>query len=114
MIKKLEALERGRSNEMIVRQLLRSASSIGSNYREASQAESRADFIHKIGICAKEAAESEYWLQLLVELNPGSGTLKDLLRESGELVRILAKSCKTAKSNALLAAPAQQADGSDP
>jgi four helix bundle protein len=46
-------------------QVLKSGTSVGSNYREANRAESRADFIHKIGIAEKEASESQYWLELL-------------------------------------------------
>lgn len=45
-------------------QLLRSGTSIGANVREAQNAESKADFIHKLKIAAKEANETEYWLQL--------------------------------------------------
>lgn len=49
------------------RQLLKSGTSIGKNYREASRAESHDDFIHKVATCEKEAAETEYWIELLIE-----------------------------------------------
>jgi len=49
------------------KQLLRSGTSIGANVREAEQAESKADFIHKLSIALKEANETEYWLDLLQE-----------------------------------------------
>ena len=49
------------------RQLLRSGTSIGANVREAEQAESKADFIHKLSIALKEANETEYWVDLLHE-----------------------------------------------
>jgi four helix bundle protein len=49
---------------VIARQLLKSGTSIGANVREAQNAESKADFIHKIKIAAKEADETEYWLLL--------------------------------------------------
>lgn len=49
---------------VIARQLLKSGTSIGANVREAQNAESKADFIHKLKIAAKEADESEYWLEL--------------------------------------------------
>lgn len=52
---------------VISKQLLRSGTSIGANVREAEQAESRADFIHKLSIALKEANETEYWLDLLNE-----------------------------------------------
>ncbi len=52
---------------VLSRQLLRSGTSIGANVREAEQAESKADFIHKLAISLKEANETEYWLDLLYE-----------------------------------------------
>ena len=52
---------------VIARQLLRSGTSIGANIREAQNAESKADFIHKLKISAKEAEETEYWLMLCKE-----------------------------------------------
>lgn len=52
---------------VLSKQLLRSGTSIGSNVREAEQAESKADFIHKLAISLKEANETEYWLDLLFE-----------------------------------------------
>ncbi len=52
-------------NRPIVNQLVRSATSIGANYMEADCAESKKDFIHKIGVCKKEAKETTYWLHML-------------------------------------------------
>jgi four helix bundle protein len=52
---------------VLSRQVLRSGTSIGANVKEALQAESKADFIHKLSISLKEASETEYWLQLLKE-----------------------------------------------
>jgi len=52
---------------VVARQLLKSATSIGANAREAQNAESKADFIHKFKVAAKEADETEYWLQLCQE-----------------------------------------------
>ena len=49
---------------VIARQLLKSGTSIGANIREAQNAESKADFVHKLKIAAKEADETEYWLEL--------------------------------------------------
>lgn len=72
-------------------QLARSATAIGSNYREANRAESRGDFIHKIAVAAKEASESEYWPLLLNELYPTVSEIKPALAEAGELVRIFDK-----------------------
>ena len=63
IIKYIEKLEKDRKY-IIARQLLKSGTSIGANVREAQNAESKADFIHKLKIAAKEADESEYWLLL--------------------------------------------------
>ena len=58
-----ETLEENRKY-VIARQILKSGTSIGANVREAQNAESKADFIHKIKIAAKEVDETEYWLEL--------------------------------------------------
>ena len=67
-------------------QLVKSGTSIGANYCEADDAESRKDFIHKIGICKKEARETKYWLTMIVEAVP---SLKEdatlLYKEAKEL-----------------------------
>ena len=59
----VEVLEAGR-RYVVARQLLRCGTSVGANVREAQHAESRADFVHKCKIAAKEAEETDYWLQL--------------------------------------------------
>jgi four helix bundle protein len=84
--------------EILGRQLLKSGTSIGANYREANRAQSREDFIHKIAICEKESAETEYWIELLIEakLAPVS-TAQPLLEESRELLAIFVASGRTAK-----------------
>jgi four helix bundle protein len=92
-----ESLPRKRSNDVLARQLISSASSIGANYREACRAESRHDFVHKVGIAAKEAAETEYWLELLSETNPPSNAVTLLLQESDQILRILIASGRTAR-----------------
>ena len=92
-------LPRNRVADVLGHQLLKSGTSIGANYREANRAQSHDDFIHKIAICEKEAAETEYWLELLIEsgvANPGTGD--DLLREARELLAIFVASGRTAKS----------------
>ncbi len=86
--------------EVIARQLVRSGTSVGANYREAGRAESRNDFIHKIAIATKELSETIYWLELLL----GSGTIspgkyETLSKEAEELLRILTASGRTAKEN---------------
>jgi four helix bundle protein len=81
-------------------QLLRSATSIGANYREANRAESRRDFVHKVAIVAKEAAESLYWIELFDEAMIGNREqLKLLFDECNQLVAIFTRMGKTAKEN---------------
>jgi four helix bundle protein len=72
-IKFVSSLPRTREADVLGRQLLRSATSVGANYREANRGVSRADFANKIGTVQKEAAETQYWLELLIE----SGLSKD-------------------------------------
>jgi four helix bundle protein len=79
-------------------QLLRSATSIGANYREANRAESRADFIHKIALVEKEAAETQYWLELCCETQSlNCDSLDQLQRETSELLAIFTSIGKTSK-----------------
>jgi len=82
---------------VIGQQLLKSGTSIGANIREAQNAESKADFIHKMKIAAKEADETEYWLLICknVESYP---TNLDLIEKVKELMRILSKIISTSKS----------------
>ena len=72
------------------KQYLRAATSIGANIEEAQAGESRADFIHKLGIAQKEARESRYWLHLLAESGiVGREKLQPLRRETEELIGII-------------------------
>jgi four helix bundle protein len=85
--------------DVLGHQLLKSGTSVGANYREAVRAQSRDEFIHKISICEKEAAETEYWLELFVESNVvPSASCSPLLTEIRELLAIFVASGKTAKS----------------
>ena len=79
-------------------QLLRSAMSVGANYREATRAESRRDFVHKVAIVEKEAAESLYWIELLEEaMIVSHDEIKPLFHECNQLVAIFTRIGKTAK-----------------
>lgn len=64
-------------NKPIISQLIRACTSIAANYCEADDAESKKDFVHKIGICRKESRETKYWLRIIVETDPD---LKDSVR----------------------------------
>jgi four helix bundle protein len=99
IIKFVAALPKNRVADVLGYQLLKSGTSVGANYREANRGESRADFIHKVGIVEKECAETEYWLELCQEANIGdSGERQWLLKESGELLAIFTRIGKTSKS----------------
>jgi four helix bundle protein len=76
----------------LLTQLVRCASSIGANYCEADDAESPADFRHKIGICKKESRETKYFLNLMLTIIPESrATLEILCQEAKELNLIFNK-----------------------
>ena len=93
-------LPHSKASDVIGRQLLRSGTSIGANYREANRAESRNDFIHKVAIVEKEAAETQYWLDLCRDANVGTATdLEWLYDESTQLLAIFTSIGKTAKAN---------------
>lgn len=79
-------------------QIQRSGTSIGANYCEACNAESPADFVHKLGIAQKEAYETIYWLKVLYgsELIPKEN-YDELITEVNELHKILSASIRTAK-----------------
>ena len=79
-------------NKNIIDQLLRSATSIGANYREANNGASKKDFINKINICRKEAKETEYWIELLAKVEKDKiFELRRLWSEAHQLTLILGK-----------------------
>jgi four helix bundle protein len=57
-------------NEPLIRQLIRSSTSIGANYCEADEGESKKDFRHKIAICRKESRETKFWLRVIAKASP--------------------------------------------
>jgi four helix bundle protein len=90
---------RKRKGEYILsKQVLRSGTSVGANVAESSQAQSRADFVSKLSIALKEAAETEYWLNLLHD--SGYISLREadsMLRDCRELLKLLTAIVKTTK-----------------
>ena len=86
--------------QVIGKQVLRSGTSVGANYREAYRARSTAEFIAKMGDCLKELDESIYWFELLVEggVVPGE-KLSNLMREADELIAIFVTIIKNTKRN---------------
>lgn len=92
-------LPRNVPNQVIKKQFLRAITSIGANYREAIEAESRKDFVHKLQICKKEAREALYWIGLIQYHNPtGKNLSRFIISELRELIMIFSKSIKTAKT----------------
>lgn len=91
-----EVLEENRKY-VIARQLLKSGTSIGANIREAQNAESRQDFVHKLKIAAKEAEETEYWL-LLCEKSSSYPTPTDLITSIISIKKLLNSIISTMKN----------------
>lgn len=82
------------------KQILRSGTSVGANIREAEQAQSRADFIHKLSIALKEANETEYWLELLIRTDfITQEQYESINNDSIEINKILISIIKTTKVN---------------
>ncbi len=98
IIQLVESLPKERTTEVLGRQLLRSGTSVGSNYRSACRAKSIADFISKMGIVEEEADESLYWMELLIEAGiEVNMKMEASMKEAGELLAITVASIKTAK-----------------
>lgn len=83
---------------MIANQLLKSGTSIGANVREAQNAESKADFIHKMKIAAKEADETKYWLEL-TKHSQNYPFNESLLKQITEIEKVLSKIISTSKKS---------------
>ena len=99
VIQSVETLPKHQAGNVIGRQLLRSATSVGANYRAACRARSRADFISKMGIVEEEADETIYWLELLVESGLiNREAIENLIKEANELTAIFTAACKSAKA----------------
>ncbi len=85
---------------VLSKQILRSGTSIGANIEEANQAQSKADFIHKLSIAQKEAFETDYWLRLLRDSEYLTEAQADsLLNDCREVQKLLTTSIKTAKES---------------
>ena len=95
----VESLPASRASNVIGRQLLRSGTSVGANYRAACRGRSRPEFISKLGIVEEECDESLFWMELLVENNyVKASLLRDLMKESDEILAIVVSSAKTART----------------
>ena len=87
-----------RKEYVLSKQILRSGTSIGANVNEAIEAQSKADFVHKLSIALKEARETEYWLKLLIGSNYIDQS-NELINEIVQIIRILTSIIKTTKDN---------------
>lgn len=82
------------------KQVLRSGTSVGANYREASRGRSKAEFVAKMGDCLKELDETTHWFELLIEGGIVSkNKMRNLVQESNELTAIFVTIIKNAKNN---------------
>jgi four helix bundle protein len=100
IVELVDSLPTSRCADILGRQLLRSATSVGANYRAACRARSHSEFIAKMGIVEEETDESMYWLELLSEqgyIHPDPA--KKILDEAGEILRMVVASIKTAREN---------------
>ena len=97
IIRLCKELRTEKKERILTDQLLRSGTSIGANVREATYAHSKADFIAKLQIALKECAESEYWLELLLE--SGYCSDREVLERCVEVKKLLVSSLNTAKRN---------------
>ena len=102
VIKLVDSLPNSRAADVIGRQLLRSATSIGANYRAACRSRSPADMISKLSIVEEEADETLYWLEILVEARKIiASRLEPLRHEIGEIIAMTVASIKTLRSRTI-------------
>lgn len=100
IIRLFTTLPKSEECRVLGRQVLRSGTSVGANYREASASRSRDEFIAKLGDCHKELEETQYWLELLLEAGfVEPARLNPTLQEACELTAIVVSSINTAKRN---------------
>ncbi|NOT49558.1 MAG: four helix bundle protein [Acidobacteria bacterium] len=100
IVKLFKALPKTDEARIFGKQLLRSGTSVGANYRAVCRARSHAEFVAKIGVVVEEADETVFWLELLIETEIITATkLGSLLEEANQLLAIMAVSQTTAKRN---------------
>jgi four helix bundle protein len=100
VIRLCESLPNTQTAQIIGKQLLRSGTSVGANYRAACRAKSPADFISKLGTAEEELDETLYWIEILIESNiVAEKRLTELTQEGNELLAIFVASITTAKRN---------------
>ncbi|MFD2288788.1 four helix bundle protein [Pedobacter petrophilus] len=99
-IKFYQTLPKSEEGKIIGRQFIRSASSVGANYRAACRSRSRAEFFAKLSIVVEEADETAFWIEILTESKiTNSIEAQPLLKEVNEILAIVAKARKTVSNN---------------
>jgi four helix bundle protein len=99
VIRVVQSLPRNPVGSVIGKQLIRSGTSVGANYRASCRAKSRADFIVKMNIVEEECDESLYWMELLIEAGLiKESKLQSLMSEGDEILAIVVRSIQTARS----------------
>ena len=100
IIRLFSALPKTTEAQVLGKQVLRSATSVGANYREASRGRSKPEFIAKCGDCLREIEESAYWLELLTAARiVPAAKLEPLQRECSELIAIFVTIVKHSKES---------------
>lgn len=98
VVKLCNALPTNWIAQTLGKQLLRSGTSVGANYRAVCRAKSNADFVNKLRVAEEECDESLFWMELLVENGLIKGArLDDLMKEGDEILAIVVASAKTAR-----------------
>ena len=98
IIKMAKGIRWNQVDDILIRQIVRSATSVGSNYRSALRARSKADFISNITVAVEEADESCYRLEIMIEIEVfPKKRMEPLLKEAQELTAIMTTAGKTAK-----------------
>jgi len=100
VVKLCAALPRNWIAQTLGKQLLRSGTSVGANYRAVCRAKSNSDFVNKLRIVEEECDESLFWMELLVDNNLVKAVrLRDLMKEADQILAIVVSSAKTARTS---------------
>ncbi|HQO35343.1 MAG TPA: four helix bundle protein [bacterium] len=99
VIRLVEALPKGRTGDVLGRQLIRCGTSVGANYRSACRAKSKADFLAKMAIVEEECDEAIYWIELMVQAGLiDERRVSELMKEADEILSMVVASIKTARA----------------
>ena len=99
IIKQMDKLPSSRAADVVARQIIRSGTSIGANYRAACRAKSTADMINKMKIVEEEADETQYWLEILIEAGLSQKEpIAALHKETDEILAMTVSSIKTLRN----------------